>query len=253
MVSENDDLILIAGPCAVESKDQLLSLASQIKYLGFDFLRGGAFKPRTDPKDFQGLGEKALDFLLEAKQMFGLKVVTEVLGPQQIELVSKVADILQIGTRNMFNYELLKAIARLQPDKTILLKRGFSATKKELLGSIAYLKEHGHKGEIIVCERGIRTFSNGEYDRFTLDVSFIADLKADKNFPYKVIVDPSHAAGRSDLVEPLTLAGISAGADGFIIEVKEQGSKPLVDGKQAVTVEDLKRIKNKVLEIVGLR
>jgi 3-deoxy-7-phosphoheptulonate synthase len=241
--SKKESLLLIAGPCAIESKKQILFIAKQLNLLGFKYLRGGAYKPRTNPKSFQGLGKEGLDYLLEAKRIYGMKIVTEVLSIDKINEVAKVADILQIGTRNMFNYELLKAIARQEPHKTVLLKRNFSATKEELIGSINYLIEYGHKGEIIVCERGIRTFANGEYDRFTLDVDFIADLKKDKNFKHKVIVDPSHAAGRRDLVKALTLAGMGAGADGFIIEVKEKEEDiPLCDANQAITIDDLKII-----------
>ncbi len=240
-----EENILIAGPCAVESKEQIFSIARQIKNLGITHLRGGAYKPRVSPKTFQGLGKKGIKLLQKVKERYKLKIVTELLSSQHIDEVCKVADIIQIGTRNMCNYELLKLIAKKYPNKTILLKRGFSATKKELLGSVDYLKDYGHKGEIIICERGIRTFANGEYDRFTLDVSFIADLKKDKKFNHRIIVDPSHPAGRSDIVKELTLAGISAGADGFLIEVKEKDSKPLVDGKQAITLDLLKEIKDK--------
>jgi len=244
--------LFIAGPCAVESKKQIFSLSKKIKEAGFTHLRGGAYKPRTNPKNFQGLGKKGMNYLLEVKKKYKLKIVTELLSSQYLEEVCKVADIVQIGAKNMYNYELLKLIAKRFPRKTILLKRGFCATKKELLGSISYLKSYGHKGEIIVCERGIRTFTNGEYDRFTLDIALIADLKKDKKFPYEVIVDPSHSAGRKDLVKELTLAGISAGADGFIIEVKEENSKPLVDVKQAITIKELVEIKEKSEKIMSI-
>ncbi|MFH1456512.1 MAG: 3-deoxy-7-phosphoheptulonate synthase [Patescibacteria group bacterium] len=239
----NNKKILIAGPCAVENKKQILAIAKQLKSLGFEYLRGGAYKPRTNPNSFQGLGEDGLKYLLDAKKKYNLKIVTEIVSIEHINKVSNVADILQIGARNMFNYELLKSIAVKAPKKTILLKRHFSATKKELIGSVGYLEKYGHKGEVIVCERGIRTFANGEYDRFTLDISLIADLKKDKRFNHKIIVDPSHAAGRSDLVRELTLAGMSAGADGFIIEVKrDKNTIPLVDAKQAITIKELKNI-----------
>lgn len=238
------ELLIIAGPCAIESKHQLITIAKRLKKLGVTYLRGGAFKPRTDPTSFQGLGEKGLKYLLEAKEKTGLKIVTEILDSSQTFLFKKYKiDVLQIGARNMDNYELLKSIAKNFPTSTILLKRSFSARKKEYLGSINYLKMHGHKGKIIACERGIRCFSNGEYDRFTLDVSFIADLKRDKKFNCDVVVDPSHAAGRADIVEDLTYAGISAGADGMVIEVKlNKNYVPLSDAEQAITIEKLNEI-----------
>ena len=240
--------LIISGPCSVESEEQILKIAAELKLLGVDALRGGAFKPRTLPETFQGLGEKGLKFLKKASVISGLPIVTEVMDSEEIELVASYTDYLQIGTRNMHNYSFLKRLGQRASDKTIILKRGMCASKKELLGAIRYLEAHGHKGEIIICERGIRTFANGEYDRFTLDVAFIADLK--KTTKYRVIVDPSHPAGRSDLVAELAYAGIAAGADGMMVEVKESEEHvPLSDAAQAITIEELAVIIEKVKKI----
>lgn len=242
---------VIAGPCAVESKRQIVSIAKKLKKIGVTHLRGGAFKPRTEPTSFQGLGERGLKYLLEAKNKTGLKVVTEILDASQIPLFQKYKiDVLQVGARNMDNYELLKALAKNVPNATILLKRGFCAKKKEFLGSINYLRLNGHKGRIIACERGIRSYSNGEYDRFTMDIDFIADLKKDRKFTYEIVLDPSHAAGRADTVENISYAGVAAGADGLIIEVKlNKKYIPLSDADQAITIETLKKITHNCLEI----
>ncbi len=233
---------IIAGPCAVESKEQILDLAHTLKGIGVKYLRGGAYKPRTSPESFQGLKEKGLQYLAEAKAKTGLKVVTEVVSIDDIERIAEVADVLQIGSRNMHNYDLLTQIGKRAPSKTVLLKRGMQATKQEVLGAIGYLRSNGHLGRLYVCERGIRTFANGEYDRFTMDTSLIADLKQDPKFEYEVIVDPSHPAGRNELVAPLAYAGIAAGGDGLIIEVKRDNDAPLSDAKQAITIEQLKEI-----------
>ena len=243
------DLLLIAGPCAVESREQLLDLAFALKDLGITHLRGGAYKPRTSPESFQGLGQEGLDLLQEAKEKTGMKIITEVVSPTHITAVAAVADFIQIGARNMHNYELLKELAQQAPHTAIILKRGLQATKKELIGSLNYLKKFGHQAEIIVCERGIRTFANGDYDRFTLDTALIADLTNDPEFQHKVIVDPSHPAGRSDLVANLAYAGIAAGAQGFIIELKRDGDTPLSDAEQALTIKEFKEVLGKVKEI----
>lgn len=238
-------LYFIAGPCAVESEEQVMSIAEKLNKLGIQYFRGGAFKPRTSPSSFQGLEYEGLKLLQKVKEKFNMKIVTEVLCSEDINSVSEVADVLQIGTRNMYNYSLLKKIAKKAPNKTVLLKRGFSATKKELLGSIQYLKDYGHKSDIIICERGIRTFTNGVYDRFTLDLALIADLKKDDSFSYNVIVDPSHAAGRSDIVSDLAYAGVAAGADALMIEVKlSEQCNPKCDANQAITIKELEKIIN---------
>lgn len=236
--------LIIAGPCVVESLEQIISIAKAVKEAGAHYLRGGAYKPRTSPKSFQGLGEKGLEYLAQARKETGLNVVTEVMGSEEIDLVSSYADVLQIGSRNMYNYDLLKKIAQRAKTKSVLLKRGMQSTKEELLGAIDYLKEHGHIGELFICERGIRTFANREYTRFTLDIALIADLKRDTNFSYQIIADPSHSAGRSDLVEPLSYAAIAAGADGLIIEtsIEPYLSLAMSDRSQHITPDILKRI-----------
>ncbi len=240
----DSDFLIMAGPCAVESREQVLEVAKGVKELGATHLRGGAFKPRTSPNSFQGLGEEGLKYLNEAKKLTGLKIVTELMDMDQYDLFEKYdVDVIQIGSRNMQNFELLKKLAMKGSEKVVLIKRGISATKKEVLGAIEYLEKYGHKGEIMFCERGIRTFANGEYDRFTLDIGFIADLKKDSSFKYRVIVDPSHAAGRKDMVSDLTYAGVVAGADGVIIEVKPtEDYAPKCDADQAITLSNLKEI-----------
>jgi len=245
--------LIIAGPCAVEDREQIITIAKLVKECGVDMLRGGAYKPRTTADSFQGLGQEGLNLLEEAKAATGLPIVTEVVSPEHIVAVAKTADVIQIGARNMQNFELLKMIGERAPNTPVILKRGMSATKKELLGALTYLSKYGHKAEVYVCERGIRTFANGEYDRFTLDVNFIADLKADVEFKHKVIVDPSHPAGRADLVLPLALAGIAAGADGIIVEVKREGTTPLSDASQAITVDVLKELIAKSKEVYSVR
>lgn len=242
--------LIIAGPCAVESQEQVSSIAKKLKELNVDMLRGGAFKPRTSADSFQGLGKEGLDILEQAKSETGLSIVTEIMGIEEIEMVAKTADLLQIGSRNMQNFDLLKKIAQRASDTPILLKRGLAATKKELMGALTYLEAYGHKAEVMICERGIRTFANGYYDRFTLDTSLIASLKKDPTFKHKIIVDPSHPAGRADLVEDLLYAGIAAGADGAMIEVKlDKKAKPLCDANQAITIKQLESMLKKAKEI----
>ncbi len=244
-------LIFIAGPCSIESEKQFLTIAKAVKAAGATHLRGGAFKPRTNPESFQGHGHDILHVLKKAKKLTKLPIVSEILDTEDINSAAPHIDIIQIGTRNMHNTTLLKKIAQRQSLKPILLKRGFAATKKELLGAIAYLKQHGHKAQIYICERGIRTFADGEYSRYTLDVNLIADLKTDPTFPYPILVDPSHPAGRSDLVESLSYAGIAAGADGLIIEVSMSPfiEHALSDKEQQITPNVLKRIINNCQKI----
>ena len=246
--------IIMAGPCAIESKEQIMEISKLLRDLGVTCIRGGAYKPRTSPNDFQGLGVKGIEYLAEAGQKVGLPIVTEIVNPSDIQVMQEHADIIQIGSRNMANYDLLKEVGK--SNKPVLLKRGFCATKKELLGAIAYIKNEGHSEELYVCERGIRTFANGEYDRFTLDLNLVADLSNDLDFPYKIIVDPSHPAGRSDLVANLAYAGIAAGADGLIIEASCDPylSQARCDKKQHVTMKELETIiykANKINELMG--
>jgi len=220
-------LTIIAGPCAVESREQILETAQLVKEAGAHMLRGGAFKPRTSPYSFQGLGEEALVYLAEARERTGLPIVTEVMSPEQVPLVAKYADILQIGTRNMQNYALLHAVG--EAGFPVLLKRGMMSTIEELLMSAEYILSHGNH-KVILCERGIRTFET--YTRNTLDINAIPVLKELTHLP--VIVDPSHATGKWSLVSAVSRASIAAGADGLIIEVHPNPEKALSDGGQSL-------------------
>ena len=220
-------LVVMAGPCAVESRDQLLETARVVKEAGAQILRGGAFKPRSSPYSFQGLGEKGLRLLAEAREETGLAVVTEVMEPQTVPLVTTYADILQIGARNMQNYALLHAVGEAQ--RPVLLKRGMMSTVEELLMAAEYILSHGND-RLILCERGIRTFE--QYTRNTLDISAVPLLKQLSHLP--VIVDPSHGTGKWELVEPLSRAAVAAGADGLIIEVHPHPEEALSDGAQSL-------------------
>jgi 3-deoxy-7-phosphoheptulonate synthase len=232
----DEELVLMAGPCAVEGEEQVFTIAEQVAHWGAKVLRGGAFKPRTSPYSFQGLGEEGLKLLRKAADTFGLLVVTEVLEPAQVELVAHYADILQIGARNMQNYPLLKAVGRC--GKPVLLKRGLAAMIEEWLWAAEYILAEGNPS-VILCERGIRTFET-MHARFSLDLTSIPTLKALTHLP--VIVDPSHAAGDRMKVIPLALAGIAAGADGLIVEVHHRPERALSDGAQALTPQDLGKL-----------
>jgi 3-deoxy-7-phosphoheptulonate synthase len=221
-------LSVIAGPCSVEGRDMLFETAHSVQAAGASLLRGGAFKPRTSPYAFQGLGEHALRLLAEVRAETGMPVVTEVMDTRQVELVAEHADVLQIGARNMQNFALLSEVGRVQ--RPVLLKRGLSATVEELLMAAEYVMAQGNR-DVILCERGIRTFETST--RNTLDVAAIPVLKAETHLP--VLVDPSHAGGRAELVAPLAFAAIAAGADGLIIEVHPSPSTALSDGNQSLT------------------
>lgn len=223
-------LAVIAGPCSVEGRQMLLDTAKVVKEAGGTLLRGGAFKPRTSPYSFQGLGEEALKYLAEVREITGLPVVTELMDPRDAELVMKYADMVQIGARNMQNFRLLKEVGIYR--KPVFLKRGMSSTITELLMSAEYIMSEGNYN-IVLCERGIRTFE--DYTRNTLDLSAVPSLKQLSHLP--VIVDPSHAAGKWDLVAPLALGAIAAGADGLMIEVHPQPEVALSDGPQALVPE----------------
>ena len=227
-------LSLIAGPCSVESERQIVEIAKSVKDSGAQFLRGGAFKPRTSPYAFQGLKAEGLELLREARKVTGLPIVTEIMRVSHIPLFEDV-DIIQVGARNMQNFELLKELGRL--DKPILLKRGLSSTIEELLMSAEYIMAGGNE-KVILCERGIRTYET--YTRNTLDISAVPILKKLSHLP--VIVDPSHASGISWLVEPLALAAVSAGADGLIIEVHNDPQHALSDGAQSLTPEQFDQV-----------
>jgi 3-deoxy-7-phosphoheptulonate synthase len=220
-------LIVMAGPCAVESHDQLLETARAVKSANAHVLRGGAFKPRTSPYSFQGLGEEGLRILAAVREETGLPVVTEVMAPQQVPLVTTYADILQIGARNMQNYALLHAVGEAQ--RPVLLKRGMMSTVEELLMAAEYILSHGND-RVILCERGIRTFE--QYTRNTIDISAVPLLKQLSHLP--VVVDPSHGTGKWDLVEPVSRAAVAAGADGLLIEVHPRPEEALSDGAQSL-------------------
>jgi 3-deoxy-7-phosphoheptulonate synthase len=217
----------MAGPCAVESREQIIETAYMVKEAGAHLLRGGAFKPRTSPYSFQGLGEEGLQYLAEARQATGLAVVTEVMAPEQVPLVGEYADVLQIGTRNMQNYALLHAVG--ESGMPVLLKRGLMSTIEELLMSAEYILSHGNR-RVILCERGIRTFET--YTRNTLDINAVPVLKELTHLP--VVVDPSHATGKWHLVNAVSRAAIAAGADGLIIEVHPNPELAVSDGAQSL-------------------
>ena len=229
------ELAIIAGPCSVESREMLCTTAHAVRTAGAGMLRGGAFKPRTSPYAFQGLGEEALQLLAEARAETGLPVVTEVMDARQVEVVAEHADMLQIGARNMQNFTLLSEVGRVQ--RPVLLKRGLAATVRELLMAAEYVMAQGNR-DVVLCERGIRTFETAT--RNTFDVAAIPVLKAETHLP--VIVDPSHAAGRASLVAPLAFAAIAAGADGLMIEVHPQPELALSDGDQSLNPDDFTRL-----------
>lgn len=229
------EVIVIAGPCAVESEEQLWETAQAVKAAGAKVLRAGAYKPRTSPYSFQGLGREALVLLDRVRHELGLAVVTEVIQPDDVELVAEHVDMLQVGARNMQNFSLLQEVGRC--GHPVLLKRGMSATVEELLMSAEYILAN-HNDRVILCERGIRTFEAST--RFTLDISAVPVLKQLTHLP--VIVDPSHAAGKWNLVAPLARAGIAAGADGLIVEVHPRPSEALSDGAQSLKVDRFARL-----------
>ncbi len=220
-------IAIIAGPCSVESKEQICTTANLVKAAGANFLRGGAYKPRTSPYSFQGLEEGGLKLLASAKEASGLPIVTEVMNPREIDLVAKYADVIQVGARNMQNFSLLKELGK--TDKPILLKRGMMNTIKEFLMSAEYILSEGNH-QVILCERGIRTFETAT--RNTLDISCIPVLKKETHLP--IIVDPSHATGHWDMIESMSRASIAAGADGLIIEVHPDPAKAFSDGPQSL-------------------
>ncbi len=226
---------VMAGPCAVEKLDLLIEIAREIKDAGATILRGGAFKPRTSPYSFQGLGEEGLLYLAEAKKKTGLPVVTELMDPRDIDQVLKCADIIQIGARNMQNFRLLKEVG--QYDKPVLLKRGLAATIKEFLMSAEYIMSMGNHN-VILCERGIRTFES--HTRNTLDLSAIPAIKKLSHLP--IIVDPSHAVGKWDLVAPMSKAAIAAGADGLLIEVHSNPEEAYSDGEESLRPDQFKSL-----------
>ena len=237
-------LALIAGPCSVESEDQICGVAERVKASGAQFLRGGAFKPRTSPYAFQGMKAEGLELLSEAKQKTGLPIVTEIMSIDHLPLFDDV-DIIQVGARNMQNFELLKRLGKLH--KPILLKRGLANTMEELLMSAEYIMAGGNE-QVILCERGIRTYET--MTRNTLDISAVPVLKRLSHLP--VIVDPSHASGINWLIEPLALAAAAIGADGLIIEVHNDPSHALCDGAQSITPDQFDGLARKVTRLSGM-
>ncbi len=236
---------VIAGPCSVESEEQIIEVAKDVQSSGAALLRGGAFKPRTSPYSFQGMGTAGLDLLLEAKAATGMPIVTELMSPKYCQLFEDKVDVIQIGARNMQNFDLLKEVGKLS--KPILLKRGLSSSYEEWIMSAEYIMSEGNEN-VILCERGIRTFET--YTRNTLDVSAIPAIKRMSHLP--VIVDPSHSAGMYWMVEPLAMAAVAAGADGLLIEVHNDPANAKCDGQQSLTPEHFDRLMGKVTALVDL-
>ena len=236
---------VIAGPCSVESEEQITLVAGEVQKSGASLLRGGAFKPRTSPYSFQGMGTAGLELLLEAKKKTGLPIVTEIMDPRMAELFEEEVDVVQVGARNMQNFELLKEVGKMS--KPILLKRGLSNTYEEWIMSAEYIMAAGNEN-VILCERGVRTFET--YTRNTLDVSAIPAVKQMSHLP--IIVDPSHAAGMYWMVEPLALAAVAAGADGLIIEVHNDPAHAKCDGQQSLTPQKFDALMHKVSALVDL-
>ncbi len=242
-----EQLVVMAGPCAIEGEEQLMEVAHAVKDAGAHVLRASAFKPRTSPYDFQGMGEEGLKLLRKAKQATGLVTETEVLDVRDVELVAKYVDIVRVGARNMQNFDLLKEVGKI--DKPVILKNGISSTLKEFLLAAEYIMAEGNRN-VILCSRGIRTFET--LTRFTLDVNTIPLLHKESHLP--VIVDPSHAAGIRELVQPMSRAAVAAGADGLLVEVHSHPEQALCDGKQALLPADFRNLMadlRKIAPIVG--
>jgi 3-deoxy-7-phosphoheptulonate synthase len=240
-----DEFIVMAGPCSVETRDQLMETAHAVKRAGARVLRGGAYKPRTSPYDFQGLEEEGLKLLAEARQQTGLKIVTEVVTAEDVDLVAEYADILQVGARNMQNFALLKRLGNAR--RPVLLKRGMSSTVKELLLSAEYVASHGND-QIILCERGIRTFETAT--RNTLDLAAVPLLREMSHLP--IVVDPSHGTGRRSLVCPASKAALVIGADGLILEVHPRPEEAWSDGPQSLTLSGFDEIMGELRRYVHL-
>ncbi|AZR72077.1 3-deoxy-7-phosphoheptulonate synthase [Anoxybacter fermentans] len=245
-ITVGKDFLVIAGPCSVESEEQIMTAAKAVKAAGANMLRGGAYKPRTSPYSFQGLGRVGLQYLSKAGKETGLPIITEVIDPRDVYLISEYADVLQIGARNMQNFSLLIEVGKV--GKPVLLKRGMNATIEEWLNSAEYIMNAGNPN-VILCERGIRTFET--YTRNTLDLSAVAAAKGLTHLP--VIVDPSHATGRVDLIRPMTLSAIMAGCDGLMIEVHPSPSHALSDKEQQLTPDQFKNLMEEVRETLTFR
>ncbi len=242
-----EDFLLIAGPCSVEDINQVEEIAQSVKKSGANVLRGGAYKPRTSPYSFRGLGLQGLEYLRYAGQKVGLPIITEVCDTRDVETVAYYSDILQIGTRNMQNFSLLVEVGK--TNRPVLLKRGIYSTIDEFLNSAEYIMNEGNQN-VILCERGIRTVET-EYTRNTLDLSTVALLKQITHLP--VIVDPSHATGRADLIEPMCLSSVMAGCDGLEIEVHNSPDKALSDSEQQITPEEFSKMSTKIFKTVEFK
>lgn len=238
--------VVMAGPCSIENKQQFYETAKFLKEKGAQIIRGAIFKPRTSPYSFQGLGKEGLKILKEVKEELKINIITEVLSPEEVELVSQVSDILQIGTRNMFNYRLLQKVGK--SNKPVLLKRNFSAKISEFLNCAEYILKEGNS-KVILCERGIRSFDS-EFTRNTLDLSAVPILKKESHLP--VIVDPSHGTGIRDLVIPMSKAAVAAGADGILIEVHPKPEEALSDGFQSLNFEMFDKLMKEITSLVNL-
>jgi len=241
-----EKLAIIAGPCSVESKAQITEIAVEVKKAGAGFLRGGAFKPRTSPYSFQGLKEEGLEYLKYAKEITQLPIVVELMSADKLELFEEHVDVIQIGARNMQNFDLLRAVG--QTRKPVLLKRGLSATIEEFLTAAEYILAGGNEN-VILCERGIRTFET--YTRNTLDISAVPVIKKLSHLP--VIVDPSHASGIWWMVEPLAMAAIAVGADGLMIEVHNDPKNALCDGNQSITPENFRHLMDRIKDLAKIQ
>ncbi len=238
-------IAVMAGPCSVESRDQICTTAEAVKKAGANMMRGGAYKPRTSPYSFQGLEEEGLKLLKEAKDLTGLPIVTEVMNPREVELVARYADVMQVGARNVQNFSLLKELGKIS--KPVLLKRGMMTTIKEFLMSAEYILSEGNK-DVILCERGIRTFETAT--RNTLDLSCIPVLKKETHLP--IVIDPSHGTGHWDLVEPMARAAIAAGADGLMIEVHPDPINAYSDGPQSLKPSTFTRLMDNIRPFIQL-
>ncbi|MEF9932694.1 MAG: 3-deoxy-7-phosphoheptulonate synthase [Cetobacterium sp.] len=241
-----DNFVLMAGPCSVENEEMIFEIAKEVKRFGGQFLRGGAFKPRTSPYDFQGLGEEGLKYMRAAADKYDLQVVTEVMDSKDIELIAKYSDVMQVGARNMQNFSLLKELGSC--GKPVLLKRGMSATIRDLLMAAEYIIAFGNR-EVILCERGIRTFET--MTRNTVDINGIALIKEKSHLP--IIIDASHGTGRRSLVVPVTLASIIAGADGAMVEVHSNPNCAISDGEQSLNFEEFEELCKKLKKVLVLR
>jgi 3-deoxy-7-phosphoheptulonate synthase len=238
------DLAVIAGPCSIESREQAFTIAEQIVRAGAQFFRGGAYKPRTSPYAFQGMGEDGLKIMAEIRDKFGLRIVTEALDNESLDLVAEYADVIQIGARNMQNFSLLKRAGRTR--KPVLVKRGMSATLDELLMAAEYVMSEGNY-QVILCERGVRTFA--DHTRNTLDLSIVPAVQRLSHLP--IIVDPSHGTGKRNMVLPLARAGAAVGADGLMIEVHHQPDKALSDGAQSMYPDQFVELMDEIAQIAG--